>query len=123
MGVICPYCNKPTELVNGEVIYPHRSDLKQKLFWYCAKDDAFVGCHPGTEKPLGYPATAFLRSQRSSIHALLDPLWRSGAESRSAVYAKLAKRLGIDEKLCHVAMFDSDRCEAARQILLTWDAD
>lgn len=42
----CPYCQRPSLLVTGKTIYPHRPDLVAKRFWQCAPCDAYVGCHP-----------------------------------------------------------------------------
>jgi hypothetical protein len=57
MGVVlCGHCGKPAVLINGRVIYPHRPDLADKRFWACAPCAAHVGCHAGTDRPLGSPA-------------------------------------------------------------------
>lgn len=110
----CPYCSAPTALVGGDVIYPHRTDLAEKKFWICYPCDAYVGCHPGTERPLGTPAKAVLRGMRSRVHAALDPLWRTGKMRRNEVYAQLATEMGIPPEKCHVGMFDADQCVAAQ---------
>lgn len=111
---VCPYCSVPTALVGGDVVYPHRPDLAEKRFWLCHPCDAYVGCHPGTERPLGTPAKAVLRGMRSRVHAALDPLWRTGKMRRNEVYARLASEMGIPSEECHVGMFDADRCVAAQ---------
>ena len=109
----CPYCSAPAALVGGDVVYPHRPDLASKRFWLCRPCDAYVGCHPGTTRPLGTPANADLRALRSQVHAALDPLWRSGRMRRSEAYERLAVALGIPGEECHVGMFDEARCRAA----------
>lgn len=45
MTVKCDYCGKDAELVTGDVIYPHRSDLAPLKFWRCEDCEAYVGCH------------------------------------------------------------------------------
>jgi hypothetical protein len=110
--VICGYCGSPAELVHGDVVYPHRPDLSGKLFYRCAPCGAYVGCHPGTKKPLGVLANAELRRVRSEAHAVFDPKWRSGAwGSRHEAYAKLAMLLGIATDNCHIGGFDVDTCK------------
>jgi hypothetical protein len=109
----CPSCRNPAALVGGDVVYPHRGDLRDKKFWLCHPCDAYVGCHPGTTRPLGTPAGKALRGMRSRVHAALDPLWRSGRMTRNDAYKRLAADAGIPPEECHVGMFDVDRCEAA----------
>lgn len=114
----CPYCQATAVLVSGDVIYPWRVDLAAKRFWKClACPDAYVGCHPGTEKPLGRLADAKLRLAKSHAHAVFDPLWEAkvarGMEkghARGKGYAWLAEQLGIDPKDCHIGMMDVDTC-------------
>jgi hypothetical protein len=72
----CPYCGKWSEKVSGKVIYSHRPDLYAKVFYRCAPCDAYVGCHPHSERPLGRLADAELRSMKSAAHAAFDPIWR-----------------------------------------------
>jgi hypothetical protein len=115
--VACHYCGKPAFLVTGDVIYPHRPDLESKRFWNCAPCGAYVGCHPGTIKPLGILAKAELRTLKSRVHAAFDPVWRSRQMSRSAAYQWLADGLGIPPQQCHVGMFTEDRCRAALKFL------
>jgi hypothetical protein len=115
---ICPYCNAPAYLVTGDVIYPWRKDLAHKKFWKCtACVDAYVGCHPGTDNPLGRLADAKLRLAKSHAHAVFDPLWEAKvaggmakSEARSRGYQWLAKELGIEAKDCHIGMFDVETC-------------
>jgi hypothetical protein len=110
--VVCSYCGRQAELVNGNAIYPHRPDLSKKLFYRCAPCGAYVGCDPGTKKPLGSLANAELRKVRSDAHAVFDPKWRSGAwGSRHEAYAKLAKMLGVATDECHIGGFDFDTCQ------------
>jgi len=118
--VICAYCDTVAPLVFGREVYPHRPDLYAKPFYACHPCGAWVGCHPGTTKPLGRLANAELRRAKMGVHERLDPLWRSGKAKRSTVYARLADRLGIAPQECHVGMFDIDRCRAATAILTSW---
>lgn len=109
---ICPYCGEFSAKVDGQHVYPHRPDLFRKVFYVCDPCDARVGCHPGTEKPLGRLANAELRRAKSNAHAQFDPLWRQGVfKSRGAAYKWLARELGIDGGDCHIGMFDVETCE------------
>jgi hypothetical protein len=121
MTVSCDYCGKPAELVAGDVIYPHREDLAAKKFWRCVPCKAWVGCHGGTETPLGRLANAELRAAKSRVHAVFDPLWKTkhwqtGCSRRIARrkgYAWLAGQLGIPFRRCHIGMFDVETCQRA----------
>lgn len=108
--VLCHYCMAPAELVGGDVIYPHRADLANKLFYRCEPCGAYVGCHDGTDKPLGRLADAELRAAKSAAHRAFDPLWRSKQMKRSEAYKWLAEQLGIEGKDCHIGMFDVETC-------------
>lgn len=119
----CDYCMQQTELVQGDVIYPHRPDLTALRFWLCRPCDAYVGCHkehaflPGLgisdgTWPLGRLANAELRMWKSRAHAAFDPIWKSGRMHRNTAYAWLAVQLGIRGHECHIGMFDVERCRA-----------
>src|SRR5580698_695736 len=79
-------------------------------FYLCRHCDAYVGCHPGTEMPLGRLADADLRLAKRKAHAAFDPLWKSGMISRGKCYGWLANQLGIQKIECHIGMFDIDTC-------------
>lgn len=136
----CVHCDATPVLVTGAEIYPHRPDLADRPIWRCPCG-ARVGCHPGTEVPLGRAANAQLRDARGHVHALLDPIWRDawkapayrGANgkfdgvrgskrvitgvARTRVYEFLAARMGLTEEDCHVGMFDLEQCRDAYRIL------
>lgn len=109
----CDYCGRDAELVGGKEVYPYRIDLVAKSFWKCAPCKAWVGCHPGTVQPLGRLADTKLRLLRSDVHAVFDPIWKSGQMTRNEAYAQLAKELGIASQNCHIGMFDIDTCRSA----------
>ena len=108
---ICPYCGYESELVKGDKIYPHRPDLHSKNFYLCGADDAYVGCHGSTTKPLGRLANAHLRKMKSAAHRSFDPLWKSGKISRSEAYKILANRLNVNDADCHIGMFSPFQCQ------------
>ena len=120
----CPYCHNPSVLVTGDVVYPHRPDLREKNFYLCWTDDARVGCHPGTAKPLGRLADKELRQAKQAAHAAFDPLWRDNKKKRKAAYTWLAEQLGINVNDCHIGMFDVDMCRRVVAACKTqWKSD
>jgi hypothetical protein len=57
-----------------------------------------VGCHHKTSdrtRPLGVIPTPEMKRARQHIHAILDPLWKSGQRKRGEIYAGCMKRSGI----------------------------
>ena len=117
MSVICPYCDQKAELVQGYVLYPHRQDLFDKKFYFCRQCSAYVGCHPGTQEPLGTLANAELRSIRSQVHKVFDLIWKSRKKTRRQAYQWLADKLKIKNENCHIALFDIDMCEKAIEFI------
>jgi hypothetical protein len=87
--------------------------LHGKRFYSCQPCGAWVGCHPGTVKPLGRLANAELRKAKMHVHAVFDPLWKSGAMSRSEAYRRLSDALGLPASETHVGMFDVETCRRA----------
>lgn len=111
MKPICPYCANVSELVSGNVVYPHRKDLHAKPFWRCEPCGAYVGCHPNTERPLGRLADAQLRKAKMRAHAAFDPIWKLRKMNRSSAYHWLSKQLGIPQSETHIGMMDAPTCE------------
>ena len=128
---ICPYCQRQSVLVPGQIIYPHRQDLSWLHFWQCDPCDAFVGCHaPNTwhkEGPLkihhyglepkGTLAQQELRDARRQLHQAFDRIWLAGSWSRGKAYRWLSTHLGIPFDQTHIGMFDLDTCMRARQLV------
>lgn len=97
--IYCTGCGEDVEarLTTGKERYPHRPDLYELPFWKCDTCLGYVGCHHKTNNPtspLGYIATPAILDARKKIHALLDPLWKSGKIKRGQAYAYVTKRLG-----------------------------
>lgn len=117
--VICPYCNKKTLLLDSKLVY----GKSYGLIYYCGCG-AFVGVHKGTHKPLGTPARAELRQQRSKCHAMFDPVWKDGEMTRNAAYKWLASKMGISVRQCHIGMFNEMQCDQVIEIMRArWDED
>lgn len=84
-------------LTSGVEVYPHRADLSSLPFWRCDACGNWVGCHHKTKnrtKPLGNIPTPELKAARGHIHALIDPLWQSKKIGRSALYKRMAEKVG-----------------------------
>ena len=103
--LFCVACGEDVDarLTNGSEIYPHRIDLKHKCFWVCDACNNYVGCHPGRMKPLGVIPTDKLRKLRSEIHAIIDPIWRSGVKTRAQVYKLLSNKIGKEYHTANIA--------------------
>jgi hypothetical protein len=122
-SITCNYCGGSATLVTGAEVYPHRNDLGGKHLYLCKPCDAWVGCHPGTTKPLGRLANAELRAWKSRAHAAFDPLWRAKMlqgfckkHARDYGYKWLSEQLGIARYACHIGMFDVEQCKRVVEI-------
>lgn len=120
---ICRYCSSAARLVRvGEMGYPYQRDYGP--VWVCTPCAAWVGCHPGTDKPLGGLANAELRQWKVKAHAAFDPLWQgkmrrdkcSKGKARRAGYVWLAGQMGIDVKLCHIGYMSIEECRRVVEI-------
>lgn len=108
--VLCGHCNKPSKLVTGKFLYPHRPDLFKKWYYYCKGCNAYVGCHKDTENPYGTPANAKLRKLRNEAHKAFDKLWQSGLLTRTQAYSDLANYMELHIDATHIGMFEANQC-------------
>lgn len=109
----CPYCKDTARCVRSVEVY--RRDYGG-FVWVCGnwpQCDSYVGCHKGTKLPLGILANKELRELKMKVHAMLDPLWKSGGFTRDQAYELLAKSMLIPYRECHIGEFDELRCKAA----------
>lgn len=83
----CPACGEPAKLTVTE--YGPRHDCCGLTSW--------------AHKPLADRETL---DARQAAHAAFDPIWKSGAMSRSAAYRWLSEQTGIPVKQCHMALMD-----------------
>lgn len=120
----CDYCGNISLRATGADIYPRRPDLASKVMFVCWPCGAWVGCHPGTDKPLGRLANQSLRAAKMDAHAAFDPLWRGKPKGeRGRAYAWLADQLGIPQGDCHIGMFDVETCKRVVAICAQRGAD
>lgn len=114
----CPYCASAVELVTVEAVYLRHKTIAARRLWRCVMCDAYVGCHKGSDRPLGTLANGATRRARNAVHKIFDRLWHRGVGGafdgrRGAAYRWLAEQIGIEVDACHIAMFDEQRCHAA----------
>lgn len=112
--VFCPYCGEKAEWVDNKEIYGKRYGNSFMMYW-CRKDDASVGTHNNTKKPLGTMANKELREWRVKAHAHIDPVWKEGKRSRGDVYSILKYKLG---KQIHIGESDIETCKRILEVQL-----
>lgn len=101
-------CSVNIELTTNDKIYGRIYGNWPKIY-YCNDCTAAVGCHPGTEIPLGRMADRETRKLRTKAHNAFDPLWRNGYMTRSRAYDWLAATLGIDYTECHISWLSKEQ--------------
>lgn len=114
----CPYCGDAPVLVTGASLYHgHVPMCDEAWFWQCPRCRAHVGCHAGTQRPLGRVANERTRKARRRAHLAFDPLWKDRLWPRSAAYKWLAARLGIATAVCHISMMDETQCDKVVELM------
>lgn len=74
--------------------------------------DCYVGCHPGSEKPLGHLANFELRRMRMKAHKAFDWFWQSKQIARDEAYGLLAEHLKLKPEESHIGMLDAEQCQS-----------
>lgn len=105
--VICPYCNKEAEFLTSYQFYGVNYGTN---LYVCRGCDARVGTHGRGKTPKGSLANAELRALRMRCHALIDPFWKQGKYSRTTVYKRMAKAMGLTSDQAHIGMFNKEQC-------------
>ncbi|QHS11400.1 hypothetical protein GT972_02610 [Sinimarinibacterium sp. NLF-5-8] len=110
----CCGCDKPViaRLTDGSEVYPRRPDLADLPFWKCDACQNYVGCHHQTRnrtKPLGAIPSPEIRNARKHIHAILDPMWKSGQWKRKLLYERISFELGYEYHTAHLRSLDEAR--------------
>ena len=113
----CIECGAIAKLTTGEVVYPHRRDLYDNRMYLCSCG-AYVGCHPGSFVPLGYPCGEATRRARMAAHNAFDPLWKPAGSpmNRHQAYKWLAEEMQIPREQCHIGMMTGDQARKAFNI-------
>lgn len=121
-GYYCHYCNCTTELVSGEIIYPHklkeepRPKYLDKMFYKCVQDaNHYVGTYRDNVTSLGRVADNDLRRLKNKGHRTFDPLWKEFKffKSQQEAYDWLSQEMEIAPKYTHFGMFTNEQCEKA----------
>ena len=96
--IYCITCQKDVNahLTNGKEVYPHRKDLYSLKFYKCPYCNNFVGCHKGTNKPLGCIPSYGVKQARIKAHNFIDSYWKTGKCKRYEVYKILSNYFGYE---------------------------
>lgn len=111
-GKICPYCKKPSEFIDSQVVYKWTS---YGMIYYCASCEAYVGVHKDTDKALGRLANKELREWKSNAHFWFDKIWKEGYMSRSEAYLWLSQKSNLPAEYTHIGMFGVETCQKVVQ--------
>ena len=109
--LICPTCGSFARLTTRGAA--GLRSVPDAVVYVCLKYpacDSYVGCHPGSEKPLGSLADAELRRMRTKAHKAFDWFWKSGQVNRDEAYRLLAEHLNLDYDKAHIGMLDANQC-------------
>ena len=114
MRIYCCACSHDIEarLTDGAEVYPHRKDLAGLPFWKCDACGNYVGCHHKTAnrtQPLGVIATPEIKKARQDIHAVLDPIWKSGKMKRASLYKRISDELGWQYHTANIRTIEEAR--------------
>ncbi len=105
----CRYCKGDVKLVNNAEFYRGR-EFGWPLAYSCSSCGARVGCHPGTDIPLGSLADADTMRARREAHDAFDRLWRGkGPQHRALAYRALARAMGV--QFAHISWMDVPECK------------
>lgn len=114
ISTICRYCGGVIRLVPARTIYGNAVDrlgLANESIYLCQNCGARVGCHKGTDRPLGSVANEVLRLKRRETHQVFDSFWKGRGMSRTRAYQWLAKRMDLPEHAAHIGGFEMDQCQ------------
>lgn len=105
----CRFCGGDVALVNNSSFYNGR-EYGWPLAYCCGKCGARVGCHPGTDIPLGTLADTDTMKARRAAHAEFDRLWAGKtAWHRKQAYQALSRALGV--RSAHISWLDAAQCK------------
>lgn len=107
----CDDCGSPRVNLQKRGFMGLRVFKKWDLIWHCLDCDALVGCHEGTDIPLGLMADAPTRDARWQAHTVFDRLWRKNIMTRPEAYAWMARALHLSPEQAHIGMLSMRQCE------------
>jgi len=109
------FCGAKSKLQSNALVYNGREYGNGKIF-LCERFPAcrgYVGTH-NDGRPLGTIVDKDTKDLRIQVHAIIDPLWKSGQYKRGEVYRRIADALGKDTY--HTGETTAEEC---REILKT----
>ena len=112
-GEICPYCGRPTELIDSAEIY---NGVSYGNMYICRPCQAYVGCYNLTKKSLGRLADKQLRAAKNRAHHFFDQLWKRKIMQRPVAYKFLSVMMGTPEEFTHIGMYNEEQCERVVQV-------
>lgn len=112
-GEICPYCGKPTELIDSAEIY---RGVSYGPVYICRPCHAYVGCYHFTNKALGRLADENLRAAKHKAHHYFDQLWKRKIMQRPVAYQFLSEMMGTPREYTHIGMYNEEQCQRVIQI-------
>jgi hypothetical protein len=122
-GKVCPYCRRPSECINSQILY----GSFYGFLWYCKKCDALVSCHKGTKEAMGRLSNSADRKWKNKAHESFDSIWKSKNESikmsRQDAYAWLSDQLGIPTEYTHIGMFSPKTCQKVMDVVKSYKQD
>jgi hypothetical protein len=107
----CPYCGGSVVLASSRQIYNRDYGWIYICENYNKGCDSYVGCHPGTTKPLGTLANPILRKKRNKAHLHFDRIWKQRIVKRREAYLLMRYWLDIPFERCHIGMLNDEECE------------
>lgn len=112
---ICPYCGSTVVLTSNSEL--HGVEHGSGKCYLCRNCRASVNTHNDLITPMGRMADSELKEKRIIAHSLFDPFWQTKYVCRKTAYARLAKKLDVPKRKCHIAWFDIDTLNRAIIIL------
>lgn len=109
--ISCNCCGSPRVHLQKRALMGMRVTHAWDLVWHCLDCLALVGCHEGTDIPLGLMADTQTREARFQAHKTFDRLWRGGGMSRRDAYIWMSQKLMIPLEAAHIGMLSLDQCE------------
>ena len=116
---ICRYCGGIVRLVPAKQVYGEavkRLGLEGESLYQCQNCNARVGCHRGTERPLGNVANEMLRLKRIETHQIFDAFWQNRGMTRSQAYKWLAQQMDLPTRQAHIGGFEMDQCQQVKDL-------
>lgn len=118
MPTECNICqSNDIEVCSNSRIYHGKEYGKWPWVVMCKSCYSYVGLHPFTGIPLGTLADSTTRDARKAVKSEFIKWMTISDIKRNDAYQILADELDIPKRECHVAWFDTARCQQASKVL------